>query len=73
MQTYIVKYTNRVGRKEQEVVNANSITEAGIEIKKKYTDCVLTDILLVPQNPKNIVIFSQGDQIEVDPSTIYQH
>jgi hypothetical protein len=70
---FYVRIITRTGSIIEKTVSTQSARSASDIFKKEYPGCKVVDVRLLKKNPKNIVIFTEGDQVEVDPKVLFQH
>jgi hypothetical protein len=66
-----IKLTTTGGGERNIELPATSVQDAVEQIKKIYPDHKLKDINLIPSRKGTVVVYSNGDQEEIDTSSIY--
>lgn len=70
---YSIQMKSNNGQKNEGTIIATSVDEARQLAQEKYPDSKIIEVTLVPTNPRNVVIYYEGEQYEACPKVLFDH
>jgi hypothetical protein len=73
MKRFSIKLITRHGSIIEKFVDAECVADIRKTQQKEFPGCKLTEVKLIKVDPANIIIFSEGDQVEISPKVLFEH
>jgi len=73
MKRFHIKLITRHGSIIEKFVDAETVSDIRKAQQIEFPGCRVTEIKLIKVDPSNIIIFVEGDQVEVSPKVLFEH
>ena len=73
MKTFKATIITQYGSIVEKQFDAECVLQASQQLKKENPGCIIRQINLVKNDNSNIVVFMDGDQVEISPKALWRH